>query len=112
MDPTCSVETAETSLLPDNQRVTTSVPRPVKKEGGVTLNDADIPDSIARALFDDLQENRTGTQLPAMRISCGSRRRLVIIAVIWQRKGNNQVRSFSLPKFDGKPHIRGYLEST
>ena len=40
----------------------------------MTLNDAGIPDSIARALFDALQENRTGTQLPAMRISWSSRK--------------------------------------
>ena len=66
-DPICPVETA--SLLPDDQQVTTSPPSPVKEESDVTLNDADILDSIARALFDVLQENRTGNQLPAMRIS-------------------------------------------
>ena len=78
----------------------------------MTLNDADIPDSIARALFDALQENRTGNQLPDMRISGGSRRRLVITAVNWRRGRNNQVRSSSLPKFAGKPYVRGYLEPT
>ena len=91
MDPTCPVETAETSLLPDDQRVTTSPPRPVKEEGDVTLNDADISDSIARALFDALQENRTGNQLPAMRISGGSCRRLLTTAVIWPRCQNSTV---------------------
>ena len=81
MNPTCPVETADTSVLLHDQRVTTSPPRTVKEEGDVTLNDTDIPDSIARALFDALQDNRTGTQLPAMRISGGSRRRLLTTAV-------------------------------
>ena len=67
-------------------------PRLVKEEGDMILNDADIPDSIARALFDALKENRTGNHLPAMRISGGSRRRLVNTAVIWRRRGN-QVQS-------------------
>ena len=93
-DPTCPVKT---SLLLDDRRVT-HPPRPVKEEGDVTLSDADIPDSITRALFDALQENRTGNQLPAMRISGSSRRRLVITAVIWRQGRNNQVRSFFLPK--------------
>ena len=106
MDPTCPVKTPETSLLPDNRRVTTSPPRPVKEEGDVTLNDADIPNSIARALFDALQENRTGNQLPAMRISGVSRRRLLSIAVNWRRGGNHQVLSSSLPKF----HVSHTLE--
>ena len=34
----------------------------------MTLTDADIPDSIARALLDALQEKRTGIQLPAAMI--------------------------------------------
>ena len=78
-------------LLHDDQQVTTSPPGPVKEQGDVTLNDADIPDSIARALFDALQENRTGNQLPAVRISGGSRRRLLTTAVNWRRGGNHQV---------------------
>ena len=65
-EPTCPVESP---LLPDDQHVTTSPPSPDKEEGDVTPNDADIPDSIARALLDALQEKRTGNQLPAMRIS-------------------------------------------
>ena len=105
-DPKCPIKT---SLLLDDQQ---SPPRPVKEEGDVTLNDADIPDSIARALFDALQENRTRTQLPAMRISWDSRRRLVTTAVNGQLRENHQVRSSSLPKFAGKPCVRGYLEST
>ena len=64
-DPICPVEAPP---LPDDQHVTTSAPSPVKEEGDVTLNDADIPDSIARALFGALHEKRTGNQLPAMRI--------------------------------------------
>ena len=91
VNPTCPVETADTSILPDDQRVTTSPPRTVKEEGVVTLNDADIPDSIARALFDALQENRTGNQLPAMRISGGSRMGLLTTAVNWPRYQNSPV---------------------
>ena len=64
--PTCPVEAP---LLPDDQHVTTSPPSPVKEEGDVTPNDADIPDSIARALLDALPEKRTRNQLPATMIS-------------------------------------------
>ena len=78
-------------LLPDDQLVTASPPSPVKEEGDVILNDADISDSIARALFDALQENRNRNQLPAMRISGGSRRRLLTTEVIWRRGGNHQL---------------------
>ena len=67
-DPIFPVETA-TPLLPDDQQVTTSPPRPVKEEGDVTLNDTDILDSIARALFNALQEKLTGNQLPATMIA-------------------------------------------
>ena len=35
----------------------------------MTLTDADIPDSIARALLDVLQEERTVNQLPAAMVS-------------------------------------------
>ena len=87
-DPACPVEEP---LLPDDQYGTTSPPRPVKEEVDATLNDADIPDSIARALFDAQQENRTGNQLPAMRISGGSRRRLLTTAPNWRQGGNHQV---------------------
>ena len=65
-DPICPVEAP---AVADDQHVTTSAPSPVKEEGDVTPNDADIPDSIARALLDALQEKRIGNQLPAMRIS-------------------------------------------
>ena len=102
MNPTCPVETADTSILPDDQRVTTSPPRTVKEEGDVRLNDADIPDSIARALFDALQENRTGNQLPAMRISGGSRRRLLTTAVNWHRCQNSTV-SHTLEGISNQP---------
>ena len=109
-DPTCPVKTAQNFLLPDDQRVA-HPPRPVKEEGDVTLNDADIPDNIARALFDALQNNQTGTQLPAMRISSSSRRRLVITAVIWRRARNNQVRSASLPKAPVSHTLEGNISN-
>ena len=72
-DPTCPVKTAQNFSSPMINESTSS-PRPVKEEEDVTLNDAGILDSIARALFDALQENRAGTQLPAMRISWSSRK--------------------------------------
>ena len=50
---------------PGKQQVTTSPPNPDEEEGEVTPCDADIPDSIARALLDALQEKQTGNQLPA-----------------------------------------------
>ena len=59
----------EASPLPDYRHVTTSPPSPDKEEGDVTPNDVDIPDSIARARLDALQEKRTRKQLPAMMIS-------------------------------------------
>ena len=102
MNLTCPVETADTSILPSDQRVTTSPPRTVKEEGDVRLNDADIPDSIARALFDALQENRTENQLPAMRISGGSRRRLLTTAVNWHRCQNSTV-SHTLEGISNQP---------
>ena len=108
-DSICPVETAA-PLLPDDQQVTTSPPRPVKEEGDVTLNDEDIPDSIARALFDALQEKRTGNQLPATMIALarvGGSQLQPWLAT----GGNHQVRSSSLPKFHGEPYVRGYLES-
>ena len=77
----------------------------------MTLNDADIPDSIARALFDALQEKRTGNQLPATMIALAR----VGGAQLQQwlaTGGNHQVRLFPLPKFHGEPYVRGYVEST
>ena len=65
-EPSCPVEAPP---LLDDQHVTTSALSLVKEEGDVTLNDADIPDSITRALLDALREERTGNQLPAMMIS-------------------------------------------
>ena len=59
----------EASSLPDHQQVTISPPSPEQEEGEVTPSDADIPDSIARALLDALQEKRTGSQLPGTLIS-------------------------------------------
>ena len=59
----------EASPLPDHQQVTTSPPIPEQEEGEVTPSDAGIPDSIARALLDALQEKRTGNQLPATMVS-------------------------------------------
>ena len=38
---------------------------PNEEKGEVTLSDANIPDSIARALLDALQAKWTGNQLPA-----------------------------------------------
>ena len=102
MNPTCPVETADISILPDDQRVTTSPPKTVKEGGNVTLNDADIPDSIVRVLFDALQENRTGNQLPAMRISGGSRRRLLTTAVNWPCCQNSTV-SHTLEGISNQP---------
>ena len=49
--------------------VTTSTPSPDKEECEVTPSDADIPDSIARALLDPLREKQSGNQLPASMIS-------------------------------------------
>ena len=77
----------------------------------MTLNDADIPDSITRALFDALQEKRTWNQLPAT---------MTVLAHVggaqlqpWlATEGNHQVRSSLLPKFHGEPYVIGYLEST
>ena len=107
-DPTCPVET---SFLPDDQQVTTFQPRSVKEEGDVTLNDAYIPDSIATALFDALQEKRTGNQLLATMIVLarlgGAQLQLSLVT-----GENHQVRSSSLPKSHGEPYVRGYLEST
>ena len=42
---------------------------PEKREGVVTPSDADIPDSIARALLNALQEKQTGNDLPPAVIS-------------------------------------------
>ena len=79
-DSICPVEAPP---LPDDQHVTTSAPSPIKEEGDVTLNEADIPDNIPRALFDALQEKRTGNKLPAMRIS--------LARVGWRQGGNHKV---------------------
>ena len=59
----------ESPPLPYHQHVTISAPSPDKGEGKVTPSDADIPDSIDRALLDALQEKRTWNQLPATLIS-------------------------------------------
>ena len=57
------------SPLSGQQAAITSSPNTEKEEGEVTpSDDADIPDSIARALLDALQEKQTGNQLPATRI--------------------------------------------
>ena len=64
-DPTYLVGTTRTSPLPRLQGVMSSPPNPEKKEEGkATPSDADIPDSIARALLDALQEKRTGNNIP------------------------------------------------
>ena len=52
-DPT---HPAEEPSFPGKQQVTTSPPNPDEEDGEVTPCDADIPDSIARALLDALQE--------------------------------------------------------
>ena len=59
----------EAPPLPEHQQATTSPPSPDREEGEVTPSDAYIPDSIARALLDALQEKRTGNQLPATMVS-------------------------------------------
>ena len=65
-DPTHPVGT---SPLYGHQHVTTSPSSPEKKESKVTPSDADMPDSITKALLDALQKKRTGNQLPATKIS-------------------------------------------
>ena len=65
-DPTYPFEAPP---LPDYSHITTSLPGPDKEEGEVTPSGTDIPDRIATALLDALQEKRTGNQLPAMMIS-------------------------------------------
>ena len=84
----------------------------VKEEGDVTLNDADIPDSIVRALFDVLQEKRTENQLPATMIALARVGGAAQLQPWLATEGNHQVRSSSLPKFHGEPYVRGYLDST
>ena len=111
VDRICPVDTAASRLLPNDQQATTSPPKPVKEEGDVTLNDADIPDSIAKALFDALQKKWTGNQLPATMIAVarvGGAQLLPWLAP----GGNQQIRSSSLPTFHGEPYVKGYLEST
>ena len=61
-DPTHPVEAPS---LPGLQEARTSPPSLDEEEGKVTTGDADIPDSIARALLDALQDKRRGNQLPA-----------------------------------------------
>ena len=62
-DPT---QQREEPSLPENASATTTAPpNPDEEEGEVTSGDADIPDSVARALLDALQEKRQGHQLPA-----------------------------------------------
>ena len=61
-DPTHPVEAPS---LPGLQQVRTSPPSPDEEEGEVTPGEADIPDSIARALLDALQEKRMENQLQA-----------------------------------------------
>ena len=100
-DPICSVETATSPLLPDDQ-VTTPPPRPVKEEGDVTLTNTDIPDSIARALFDALQEKQIGSELPATVIAL-ARVRGAQLQPWLATERDHQVISSSLPKFHGEP---------
>ena len=69
-DPTYLVETTRASHLPRNQDVMPSTPNPEKEEeGGMISSDADIPDSIARAVLGALQEKRTGNDLLSTIIS-------------------------------------------
>ena len=63
------VHPVEAPPLPDHQQVTTSPPNPEQEAGEVTPSDADIPESIARALRDALQEKWTGNPFPATMIS-------------------------------------------
>ena len=58
--------TAEEPSLSENASATTTAPpNPYEEEGEVTSCDADIPDSVARALLEALQDKRKGHQLPA-----------------------------------------------
>ena len=82
-DPICLVETTASSFLPDVLQVATSPPRSVKDKSDVTFNDADIPDSITRALFDALQEKWTGNQLPVTMIALA----LLNYSRRWRQKG-------------------------
>ena len=69
-DSTYLVETTRASHLPRNQDVMPSTPNPEKEEeGGMISSDADIPDSIARAVLGALQEKRTGNNLLSTIIS-------------------------------------------
>ena len=61
-DPTHPVEEPS---LPGLEKARTSPPSLDEEEGQVTTGDADIPDSIARALLDALLDKRRGNQLPA-----------------------------------------------
>ena len=61
-DPTYPVEAPS---LPGLQKARTSPPSLDEEEGEMATGDADIPDSIARALLDALQDKRRGNQLPA-----------------------------------------------
>ena len=62
---TYPVETSRASALRELQGMNTSSPNPDEKEGELTPGDADIPDSIDRALLDALQKWRTGINLPS-----------------------------------------------
>ena len=61
--------TAEDSSTREHSSVTMTEPPDSSnlevEEGEVGSGDADIPDSVARALLDALQEKRMGNQLPA-----------------------------------------------
>ena len=63
------METKRASPLSGHQDATTFSPNPEKEEGEVISSDADIPDTITRALLDALQEKWTGNQLPVTMIS-------------------------------------------
>ena len=56
-------------LLYPDYKVISCPPNPDEEEGELTPNDADIPDSIARALLGALQERRAGNNFPPATIS-------------------------------------------
>ena len=60
-----STHPVEEPFPPGLQETRTPPPSLDEEEGEVTTSDADIPDSIARALLDALQDKQRGNQLPA-----------------------------------------------
>ena len=63
-----TLQPVDDSSPTEHSAITTTAPEPSifdVEEGEVESGEADIPDSVARALLDALQEKRMGNQLPA-----------------------------------------------